>query len=170
MGIKEWREKTLARIDAQADRFDAKAQELEAKSRRLEEESRDRREQAAVDGLEAWRHERAASLGEDHEDLVQRAAALGMGVPVPRQPGKVEGAALAVTRGLDRIPGVSFVASLQMAQEGAGTGLVHEEVDPYQAWRNRIVVEEQMVAKQAAGERLGTADRLLLKVARASWK
>ena len=47
-----------------------------------------------------------------------------------------------------------------------GAGVEGGTVDAYQAWRDRIVVEESMAAKVARGESLSWGDRLALRAAR----
>lgn len=152
MGLKEWRQRQLDRADAMTERADERVVRAKKREAQVKAESEvaqaDRaaaHEAAVADAL----HARARVIGEDHDDLMARATALGMDGPVFRQP-----------RGLLSTVGHLIVAEGTPAGEG--------RVDEYQAWRDRIVVEESMIAKQARGESLSRRDRVSLKLARMS--
>lgn len=160
MGFKEWRQRQLDRADAMtawADRTDQRlAEEKEARA----QEQAAREVQAERDRLAA----RAAQLGEDHDDLVRRAKAVGMDEYVEPAPGLVE-RTNRVANGMRRLsPLASFTISDGLSESGT------QEADPYAAWRNRIVIEEAAAAKLARGEQLSRLDRATLKLARITSK
>lgn len=107
----------------------------------------------AADAQALWAEGRARVLGEDHQSLMARAAAVGMGGPSPARPRQGGG-------------GVLGAAGELVVMDGAG---VHGEPrDRYREWRDRIVVEEMCAAKVARGEALSMLDRASLRAARLS--
>lgn len=149
MGYREWRERQLAKTEERAAKLEARYAELDAKSKALDAERVKRREDATAEAQREWAQRRAAVLREDHDDLVRRSEALG--IPVPSPDRQMRG------RGL---------AALGELVVRDGSGVEGGTVDAYEAWRDRIIVEESMVAKQARGESLSLMDRAALKAAR----
>lgn len=149
MGYREWRERALARVEGVADRLDDRAAGLEARGEALSRERDAERVEAVSVSREEWMRRRARALGEDHDDLLARAELLGVPAPVPdrRMRGRVFGA----------------LGELVVMD---GAGVEGGTADAYEAWRDRIVVEESMVTKEARGESLSLGDRLVLKAAR----
>lgn len=157
MGFKEWRQRQLDRADAMtawADKTDQRlAEEKEARA----QEQAAREAQGERDRLAA----RAAQLGEDHDDLVLRAKAVGMDEYVEPAPGLLE-RTNRVANGMRRLsPLASFAIS-----DGLSESSTQDPPNPYEAWRNRIVIEEAAAAKLARGEQLSRLDRATLKLAR----
>lgn len=156
MGYREWRERQGARIDAMTARADervARAVELESEQRASVAAAREARAADAADAQSSWAEGRARVLGEDHQSLMARAAAVGMGGPSPARPRQCGGGVLGAVGEL-------------VVMDGAG---VHGEPrDPYREWRDRIVVEEMCAAKVARGEALSALDRASLRAARLS--
>lgn len=62
---------------------------------------------------------------------------------------------------------LSALGELVVADGAGGEG---GTIDSYEGWRDRIVVEESMIAKQARGESLTMWDRAALRIARGSSK
>lgn len=126
-----------ARADERAVRAERRAEVESAKAERASESTL------------SWAESRARALGEDHEDLAARASALG--IPLPSPDRRMRG------RGL---------AALGELVVRDGSGVEGGTVDAYEAWRDRIIVEESMAAKVARGESLSLMDRAALKAAR----
>lgn len=144
MGIKQFRERALARADAlsaRADRMDAEL--ASEKAARVEA-----REQARVDGdLEVLRAQ-ARSLGEVHDDLSARAVAVGL----PSSPhAGIEDSVLHT--GLRPLLPAHSLLTLNADVSRSG------RADPYKVWCARIVLEERIAAKVARGEKVSRWDR-----------
>lgn len=153
MGYREWRERQIERVDAMTARADARvrrAEQREAEGKVERERARVERQQ---DALSDWGRARARALGEDHDDLLARAAALGISAPSP-----------------DRRRRSLGLAALGELVVRNGSGVEGGTIGAYEAWRDRIVVEESMVAKEARGESLSRRDRAVLKIARGASK
>ncbi|GAA1333874.1 hypothetical protein GCM10009592_28540 [Brachybacterium rhamnosum] len=153
MGYKEWRERQNARIDAMNARADARverAKQREAEVRAEVEASKVQRAADQVDPALAWFRARAASLGEDHEDLVARAAVVGVGdAPLPkRRRGEV-------------FLGVGALLSMDDSLPVQRS----ERIDGYENWRDRINIAERLHAKVAEGVPLSKGDRVMAKMA-----
>lgn len=133
-------------MQARADERVVRAEQRAADARAEVESARSVR---ASESTLSWAESRARALGEVHEDLVSRAEALG--IPLPSPDRQMRG------RGL---------AALGELVVRDGSGVEGGTVDAYEAWRDRIIVEESMVAKQARGESLSLMDRAALKAAR----
>lgn len=131
----------------------ARADERVVKAEQRADDARAEVESAKVERVSGstslWAESRARALGEVHEDLVARAAAVGMGEPVPERPrrGRLLGA----------------VGDLVVMD---GSGVHGEPRDPYREWRDRIVLEEAAAVKAARGESLSLVERAALKAAR----
>lgn len=138
-------------MTARADERVARAVELESEQRASMAAAREARAADAAGAQQLWAEGRARVLGEDHQSLIARAAAVGMGGPSPVRP---------------RRGGVLGALGELAVMDGAG---VHGEPrDPYREWRDRIVVEEMCAAKVARGEALSVLDRASLRAARLS--
>lgn len=153
MGYKEWRQRQLDRVDGMTARADERVRRADQRVADLKVEQADRREQATADALDDWCRRRAAALREDHDDLLARAGALG--IPAPSPDRQMKGRLL------------SALGELVVADGAGGEG---GTIDSYEGWRDRIVVEESMIAKQARGESLTMWDRAALRIARGSSK
>lgn len=155
MGYREWRARQNERVDAMVARADQRAIDAKAREGEAKVERAAASERARVDGDLAWFRSQAERLREDHDDLTARAAALGM----PEAPrGRGSRAAAGVQRGL--------AAGMLLSPLVAGGEDGGSRVGPYEAWRDRIVVEERFEAKVARGEELGVLDRAALRIAR----
>lgn len=165
MGYKEWRQRQLDRVDAMtawADKTDQRlAAEKEARGQQQAvRETPGGHEQPAAQGAGDPLAALAALLGEDHDDLVRRAKAVGMDEYVQPEPGLVERSSRAANKLRWAVP----LASLTLPHDAGDGG--RQTPGPYEAWRDRIVLEEAAAAKLARGEQLSRLDRATLKIAR----
>lgn len=169
MGFKEWRQRQLDRADAMtawADRTDQRlAEEKEARAQdQAARESPGVQDQPVAQGAGDPLAAQAARLGEDHDDLVRRAKAVGMDEYVQPEPGLVERSSKAANKLRWAVP----LASLTLPHDAGDGGT--QTPGRYEAWRDRIVLEEAAAAKLARGEQLSRLDRATLKLARIASK
>lgn len=155
MGIKQFRERALARADALSARADRMDAELASDRAKREAAREDVRERVQVDVDLSWFRSQAARLREDHDELSARAVAVGVSA-LPRVSG---------SRALGKAQRVASVGLL-LSPLVAGGEDGGPRVGPYEAWRDRIVVEELYAAKVARGESLTVLDRAALRMAR----
>lgn len=150
MGYTQWRERQNARIDAMTARADERAQRAKEHEQQVRAEVKASKVQRATDAeaaqLEVFRA-RAHELGEDHDDLMRRAVALGIGGPVLPDHG-----------------GLIAMVGEVIASEATPAGT--KNADPYQLWWGRILEEERCAAKVARGGSLSLLDRARLRFAR----
>lgn len=130
MGLKSWRERQLARADAltaRADRMDAARAEAKAE-REAEAEA------AAVEADRAWYVARARALGEDHDDLLERAARFGLALPAPER--RRARTSVSVSRR------ASWLVAVPTGLERTPHGGASDYIDSYEEWRDSINVAE----------------------------
>lgn len=155
MGYKEWRQRQVDRADAMTAWADKTDQRLAEEKQARVQAQQAREEQAKKDHLAA----RAARLGEDHDDLVRRAKAVGMDEYIQPDPGLVDKASRVTAK-------LWWAAPLAALTNPIGGDGGTQTPDAYEAWRDRIVIEEAAAAKIARGEQLTRLELATLKLAR----
>lgn len=156
MGYKEWRQRQLDRADAMTAWADKTEGDLAKKKEARAQEQAARVAQGERGRLAA----RASRLGEDHDDLVRRAKAVGMAEYVQPAPGLIERS----NRVANKLRWAAPFSVLTLANDLGDGG--QQAPDAYESWRDRIVIEEAAAAKLARGEHLSRRDRAALKLAR----
>ena len=81
MGYMAWRERTIARLDARADRWQSEAEtsKAEREAERVRADAQEHEDQQARQ-LELYRST-AASVGFDHDEVAARATTVGVDLP-----------------------------------------------------------------------------------------
>lgn len=173
MGYKEWRARLLERTDAMVERADARADAAQLKHESVKAEIAERRDTDVEDALQAWRLERAADLGVDHDALAASSERFGVPLPAPHRARGLERLANGLDSAVSAVPGSTVVraaVAVDMASSGSMDSAHVEPVDPYQSWVNLVQVEERVAARVAAGERVPATDRAMLRMARWAYK
>ncbi|WP_193636273.1 hypothetical protein [Brachybacterium subflavum] len=169
MGYREWRARLLERTDAMAERADARAEAAQAKQDRAKAEIAERREADAEAALRSWMLERADALHVDHDEMVERAKRVGLGLPTPHEARGLERVANGMTAATSVLPGSSVVravAAVDLAADGSVDASGQSRPDPYMAWVNLIRVEERVAKYEADGQPVPLHERALLRSAR----